>query len=252
MTVIYDPATPTWLFDGLLDCFSTCRDCGTTMRVINAEQRSHPCCAIVETQLESMADLLTSELGREDWAQAELTEQMMNDVAVLELGQHATIFTEWGWPVFPLGKRSKAPAIPKAKGGQGFKDATNNTARIQKWWTRHPDHNIGLATGHEFDVIDIDTKEADKVTPTTVGLESFFNLLNAKAIPEVHGIAITATGGMHLYVKPTGKGNFAGIRPGIDYRGRGGYVVAPPSQLRGKGRQYTWLVEPSPIIKGVF
>jgi hypothetical protein len=32
----------------------------------------------------------------------------------------------------------------------------------------------------------------------------------------------------------------------------GGYVVGPPSTLGKPGRDYTWLVEPSPIIKGGF
>jgi Bifunctional DNA primase/polymerase, N-terminal len=38
----------------------------------------------------------------------------------------------------------------------GVKDATTNRARILAWWTRHPHANIGLATGHAFDVLDID------------------------------------------------------------------------------------------------
>ena len=38
----------------------------------------------------------------------------------------------------------------------GVKDATTNRARILAWWTRHPQANIGLATGHCFDVLDVD------------------------------------------------------------------------------------------------
>jgi hypothetical protein len=38
----------------------------------------------------------------------------------------------------------------------GVKDATCNRARILAWWTRHPQANIGLATGHLFDVLDVD------------------------------------------------------------------------------------------------
>lgn len=248
-TVIYDPAAPPLIFDGLLDVYSTCRDCGEKMKVITAEARSHPTCATVQTQLESMADLLAAELGRQDWAQAELTEQMMNDVKVLDLGSAAYEYTTWDWPVFPLARHGKVPAIPKRKGGNGYKDATTDSKRIEKYWGKHPDHNIGLATGHAFDVIDVDTKDSDG-NPSNEGIKSFMQLLQAHKIPECHGVAITASGGMHLYVKPTGKGCFAGIRPGIDYRGKGGYVVAPPSTLGKPGREYTWLVEPSPIIKG--
>lgn len=249
MTVIYDPASPPRIFDGLLDVYGTCRACGTLMKVIVADEHSHPTCPIVQTQLESLDDLWLSETNNGDHDRARDTEALMSEVETIELGSAAYDYATWGWPVFPLGKRSKAPAIPKDKGGQGFKQATNNPARIEKWWERHPEHNIGLATGHGFDVIDIDTKDSDG-NPSSEGVISFSKLLEDGTIPECHGVATTASGGMHLYVKPTGKGNFAGLRPGIDYRGLGGYVVAPPSLLRAPGRTYTWLVEPSPIIKG--
>jgi hypothetical protein len=41
----------------------------------------------------------------------------------------------------------------------GVKDATCNRARVLAWWTRHPQANIGLATGHAFDVLDVDGPE---------------------------------------------------------------------------------------------
>lgn len=248
MTLIYDPAAPPLYLDGLLDVYSTCRDCGTLMKVIHAEQHSHPTCITVQTQLESLADLYVSEVkaGYDDNAQ--LTAQLMDEVNTIELGSTATDYAEWGWPVFPLAHQSKVPAIPKKKGGNGFKDATNDPERIKKWWTRHPTHNVGLATGHMFDVIDIDTKEPDKTTPTPEGVRSFNQLLEAGDLPECHGVAVTASGGMHLYVKASGKGNYAAIRPGVDYRGRGGYVVAPPSVLTNR-QGYTWLIEPSPKLK---
>lgn len=245
---IIDPTNPPRLFDGKLNVSSTCRDCGELMTILHAEDKSHPTCARVETQLESLATLWLSEVKKGDDAQANLTEQLMREVAVLDIGSAATEYTQWQWPVFPLATQSKVPAIPKPK-GKGFKDATTDTSRIERWWTKHPTHNIGLATGHLFDVIDIDTKDADG-KPDPSGVKSFMALMESGDIPEVHAVAVTASGGMHLYVLPTGRGNYAGVRPGVDYRGLGGYVVAPPSVLSGPGRTYTWLTEPSPIIKG--
>lgn len=249
MTVIYDPRNPPLFLDGLVDVYSTCRDCGSLMKVITAEQHSHPTCATVQTQLESLGDLWVSETESGDSDRAAETEELMESMRNIELGAAAYEYASNGWPVFPLAKHSKAPAIPKAKGGKGFKDATTDRKRIEKWWDRHPEHNIGLATGHMFDVIDVDTKDSDG-NPCHDGVHSFMELLDAHKVPECHAVAVTASGGTHLYVKPTGKRNYAGIRPGIDYRGLGGYVVAPPSLLRAPGRSYTWLVEPSPIIKG--
>jgi Bifunctional DNA primase/polymerase, N-terminal len=48
-------------------------------------------------------------------------------------------------------KHPLGPLVP-----HGVKDATTNRARVLAWWTRHPSANIGLATGHHFDVLDVD------------------------------------------------------------------------------------------------
>jgi hypothetical protein len=45
--------------------------------------------------------------------------------------------------------------------------------------------------------------------------------------------------GLHLYVARSGLGNRAGVIPGVDYRGEGGYVVALPS-VHVSGRVYSW------------
>jgi hypothetical protein len=58
--------------------------------------------------------------------------------------------------------------------------------------------------------------------------------------PPVVGVVSTPRpGGVHRYIRATGYGNAAGFAPGMDLRGRGGYVVAPPSVIDGK--RYTWL-----------
>ncbi len=123
---------------------------------------------------------------------------------------------------------------------------------MQEWWAKGRNCNIGLPTGQWFDVIDIDPKNG--------GIQSFLTLLPKGVLPQVHGIACTASGGIHLYVKATGKGNLEGMGkvggkprwPGIDYRGVGGYVVAPPSWLGNRASSYTWLAAPSPEIKESF
>jgi len=236
------------MFDGLV-VVSTCRDCGLAMRVTRSGQVAHPMCANRATELEQLC---------QQWIEAAILEQ--HEVAesigkridrietVVNLPAAAKEYASWGWRVFPLARNSKMPAIPKAEGGNGFKDATDDVKRIQKWWDHHRDHNIGLATGHLFDVIDIDTKDSHG-NPSQEGIRSFLKLLDGGDLPECHGIAVTSSGGLHLYVIATGKGNFAGIRPGIDYRGKGGYVVAPPSTLGQSWRSYSWIAPPSPKLK---
>jgi hypothetical protein len=114
----------------------------------------------------------------------------------------------------------------------GVKDATTNRARVLAWWTRQPQANIGLATGHRFDVLDVDGPEGEHAIWTlaaTHGLHSSGPLVR------------TGGGGWHYYLAPTGLGN---AHPRdlkhVDWRGRGGYVIAPPSR-HASGHPYQWV-----------
>ena len=64
------------------------------------------------------------------------------------------------------------------------------------------------------------------------------------------GIALTSrNAGRHLYIRAMeGRGNKANIYPGVDYRGSGGYVVAPPS-MGANGRRYQWLQQIGGLIR---
>ena len=114
----------------------------------------------------------------------------------------------------------------------GVKDATCNRARILAWWTSHPQANIGLATGHTFDVLDIDGAQGEQAI-RAFALEH--GLLSSGPLVRTGG------GGWHYYLAPTGLGNAcpAGLAH-VDWRGRGGYVVAPPSR-HATGHPYQWL-----------
>lgn len=164
-----------------------------------------------------------------------------------ELLPAALDYARRGWPVFPVAKRGKLPAIASAhpqgderrgscrgecgSDGHGLHDATTDAERITGWWKQYRDANIGLRTGIAFDVLDIDgldgldalnTHRADR--PTTWGPET-----------------LTGRGGHHLLFLPTGYGNRAGIVPHVDWRGVGGYIVAPPS-VHPEGPTYQWTV----------
>ena len=113
----------------------------------------------------------------------------------------------------------------------GVKDATCNRARILAWWTRHPQANIGLATGHLFDILDVDGPQGEQTIRTLAAEHGL-----TSSGPLVH----TGGGGWHFYLAPTGLGNVcpAGLAH-VDWRGRGGYVVAPPSR-HPSGHPYQW------------
>jgi Bifunctional DNA primase/polymerase, N-terminal len=113
----------------------------------------------------------------------------------------------------------------------GVKDATCNRARVLAWWTRHPQANIGLATGHRFDVLDVDGPQ---------GAQAIRALATAHGLHSSGPLVRTGGGGWHFYLRPTGLGNASptGLEH-VDWRGRGGYVVAPPSH-HASGHPYQW------------
>lgn len=149
------------------------------------------------------------------------------------LGDAAVIYAQWGWPVFPLRPQTKVPATR-----HGFKDASTDVDRIRRYWNANPHANIGIPTGHAFDVIDVDLPD---------GPASWEQMRVSPGAPDIHGQVRTASGGLHAFITPTGESNGAKLRPGIDYRGAGGYVVAPPSWL-GSSRRWKWITKPSPRI----
>jgi hypothetical protein len=163
-------------------------------------------------------------MAADDWEQVARLEAQLDTPAkpAPRLGPAALWYAKAGLKVFPLQPRSKLPY----KGSHGFEDATTDAAVIRGLWLAYPNANIGLATGHLVDVIDIDGREGATSWAHVTGL------------PEPLGIVRTPRG-RHIYIPAAGKGNRAGIFPGIDYRGLGGYVVAPPS-VNQDGVTYAW------------
>jgi Bifunctional DNA primase/polymerase, N-terminal len=114
----------------------------------------------------------------------------------------------------------------------GLHDATTSRARVEWWWRRFPQANIGLATGHQCDVLDIDGPD---------GEQAIAQLSAGKRFGAPSPVVRTGRGGWHVYLAPTGLGNPhpRGLEQ-VDWRGRGGYVVAPPSR-HASGTRYRWV-----------
>lgn len=201
-------------------------------------------CPRVPTEQERLESAFLEAVLAGELAEADLLAVTLDrppGAVLSSLGAPARRLGELGWPVFPLQPGGKAPAIPRERGGKGLKDATTDVERISKYWNKHPTSNIGVATGHRFDVIDVDYKIRGAVG-------KWADIADTDI--EVHALVSTPHG-MHAYILPSGLGNTLNMRKhiGIDYRGLGGYVVVPPSRLSGgfDGR-YRWWSKPSPML----
>jgi len=156
----------------------------------------------------------------------------------------ALAYVDRGWPVFPLGEKGKKPKIPTAhpegdplrgcmggcgRLGHGLYDATIEPRQVHDWWAKWPAANIGLRCGVAFDVLDVDARDPWEATA------------NAWPAVDMPGGPVASTGkGWHFYLAPSGLGNATLIGgASCDFRGAGGYVVAPPS-LHPSGRRYEW------------
>lgn len=159
--------------------------------------------------------------------------------------QAALCYIAKGWHVFPLhtirnGKCTCGAGACDSPGKHpmvsgGVYSATTDEVEVRAWWGRWPQANIGIATGmiSRFIVLDVDVKGG--------GDEALADYLEGKpALPDTQ-IAITGSGGKHILFKHPGVKvpNKVRIAPGLDIRGDGGYIAAPPS-LHISGKRYRW------------
>jgi len=171
-----------------------------------------------------------------------------------DLLEHALFYASKGWKVIPLhtpvhdedGILACSCRKPDCKSigkhprlMHGLKDASCDPDQIRKWWDMWPDANVGVCTGSVSDdlvVVDVDVKHN--------GLKNWSDLREEKKplgeIPDTP-MVITGGGGMHYFFRgPPGgvvKNSASKITRGVDVRGEGGYVVAPPSE-HASGRYY--------------
>ena len=140
--------------------------------------------------------------------------------------------------VFPCWPMEKVPATP-----HGCKDAATDLEQITKWWTGPYLYNIGIATGGGIVVLDVDINDqAGKYGDETLDdLEKQYG-----SLPDTW-MCLTGGGGIHYYFASDDPDLTVGVEfaPGLDFRGAGGYVIAPPS-VHKNGRTYEWEVNHTP------
>lgn len=150
--------------------------------------------------------------------------------------EEALSYAEAGFSVLPLVERKKIPLT-----SHGLKDATQEPEIIKSWWSKWPRANIGIATGKKSGglfVIDCDIDEGKN------GIQALSEWeLDNDFLPET-ACSLTGRGGRHyLFRSEKEVKNKTGFIPGVDLRGEGGYIVAPPS-IHENGKAYSWQTDP--------
>jgi hypothetical protein len=138
------------------------------------------------------------------------------------------------WPVHPCKPDSKEPDTP-----HGFKDATTDERRIRAWWAAVPERNPAIATGAPGpDVLDVDVK------PDGDGWAAFNQLKRAGLLNGARAIVRTRSGGLHVYFAGSAQPCGRLVRHHLDFKSRGGYVLAPPYEVLdhrpGQGGRLNW------------
>lgn len=168
----------------------------------------------------------------------------MSEPTIRPFCDRALELTSHGFPVFPVHSIREGNCTCRDKGCRSpgkhpmwpnwQQDATVERTALFKWSQKSPFANIGIKTGNGLVVLDIDPRNGGNDSLTE--LEQHFGKL-----PETV-IVLTGGGGTHYYFRTMADskiGSKSGIRPGIDVKSEGGFVVAPGS-LHKSGGQYTF------------
>lgn len=135
-------------------------------------------------------------------------------------------------PIFPVRPdQSKAPLTE-----HGFKDATQDERQIREWWERNPDANIAaVPSSIGRCVVDADGAAGKQ---SLEELAAIFGGMPPTLITQ------TPNDGFHFWFEGELPPSVGKLAPGVDTRGRGSYVLLPPSSI--DGRPYKFLNDHPP------
>jgi len=150
---------------------------------------------------------------------------LLAKASTLPLPQAAARYAASGIPVFPCVPGEKRPLTE-----HGFHDATTNARTVRAWWARSPTANIAIPTGavSGIDVVDIDNY------PHGSGFAAFERARRAALVTGWAALVRTPSGGIHAYYpadQDRRQQSWQAPPVHIDFRGDGGYIIAPPSVI---------------------
>jgi len=149
----------------------------------------------------------------------------------ISLNEAIDDYTGRGWSIIPIRSGAKRPLVR----WEEFQYRRPTVEEVQAWLSCWPEAGIGIVTGSIFRmvVLDIDSQHG--------GDASIERLEQQHDRMPVTVECRSGGGGRHLYFAHPGGlvRNKVGLATGVDLRGDGGYVVAPPSK-HAAGVRYAW------------
>ena len=124
----------------------------------------------------------------------------------------ALAYMRRGFSVIPC--REKEPIVKWKK----YQKQRADEAQIRQWWTDNPDAGIGIVTGAISGLYVVDSDGPNGTT----WMKTHTTLEPTVKTPK-HGYHYYTSGG-------NGLGNATRWAPELDFRGEGGYIVAPPTR----------------------
>lgn len=146
-------------------------------------------------------------------------------------------YAQHGWQSFPCKPQDKTPLVKWAD------MATTEDNMLVGWWDLNPSANIAIACGKRSGIVVLDVDAAHG------GHESLAELLVEYGSLPSTPVSKTGGGGEHIFFKHPGieiRNSAGKLGRGLDIRGDGGYVIAPPS-IHPNGTSYEWEVRPSQV-----
>jgi replicative DNA helicase len=117
-------------------------------------------------------------------------------------------------------------SVGKHPGRDWVNQATCKHAVIRAWYTVKPDANLSIVTGEESGIFVLD------IDPRSGGERTIQELTTKHGLLPETPTFFTGSGGYHLLFKHPGGyvPTKSEIGPGLDIRGNGGQIIAPPSR----------------------
>ncbi len=151
-----------------------------------------------------------------------------------EMLEAALKYRELGLSVFPVNPKDKTPAVPS---WLKYQTKQASIEEITEWFGKMNHQGIAIVTGKLSNLFVVDFDKYKPEFNEEITLQYFPDTIETPTVK-------TISGGLHLYFEYPDQDISirAAVLPGVDCRGQGGYIVAPPTK-NITGSTYEWIVD---------